>query len=457
MKDKNQILHALFEKNRLLMGLIVSCVYIMIFILNHNYPLFLDDYVYSFIYLSDHRVESILDILKSQYIHYFAWGGRNVVHFICQFLLMIDFFWACVLNTTAYIVFIYIIYRIANKNKKLNPIIFFLIHACLWFLQPAFCQAVLWKTGSANYLWGALIVISFIYPYYSYYRNKNSSNNILKNILFFIAGIIAGWTNENVSIALIVYILGSIVLYRIERMDIPKWAIFGLLGAIIGCAVMVSAPGNYVRMFSITEYYKLRGTIMTELYIPNIKRLLLYSLTTILPLLTVYIVGCFIYNRQMKDKHGKEKVIRSSVLFILTGFIAFLGLLASPTSETRALFGTISLFIIPTVLIYANIDFKINRILQILNITILTAFFVLSLVDYNWKYKTLKIAADIWKDRLILIDEYKKKGIDTITFNNRIKAHPKYGIWDLNDSINESCSKYYGFKSMKSIDPHEKK
>lgn len=451
--DNKSLYNSLIKGRKGWMILCVLLVFGMMYILNYNYPLFLDDYVYSFIYLSDKRVESVTDILESQYIHYFAHGGRNVVHFICQFLLMLNFSWTSILNTAAYVVFIYLIYLIVNKKNKLNPVLFFLCHVLVWFLQPGFCQAVLWKTGSANYLWGMLIVLMFIYPYYNYYRNSNTSNNIFKVVLFLFAGIIAGWTNENISIALISYIVGLILLLKIEKIVIPKWTISGLIGVIMGCAIMFLAPGNYERMSFLREYVEAHGSSMKDLYIYNIKSLLNYSLFTILPLIVLYIGGFIILNRQNKDVWKDNKVIISSLLFIVAGFVAFFGLLASPTSDARALFGTIILFIIPVVLIYANIDFNLKRIFYIFNLIVLVGLFCLYIIDYNWKNKTIKIASDIWKERFILMDEYKSRGLDTITFTKRIQVHVKYGIWDLNDSINENCARYYNFKSMKVIDP----
>lgn len=448
----------LTSKTGLLMVLVAACIYIMMFVLNRNYPLFLDDFVYKFVYLTAERIESIGDIFESQYIHYFAHGGRTVVHCICQFLLMIDFFWACVLNTIAYLALVYMIYRIANKDNKINPAVFLLCHILIWFLQPGFCEAVLWKTGSANYLWGFLIVTLFVYPYYRYYRNRESTDNVIKSALFFIGGIIAGWTNENISISLIIYIIGSITLYRIEKTVVPKWSLSGLAGVIIGCIAMLAAPGNYERMSSIKEYMEQHGVSMSVLYISNIKYLLYYFAITILPLLITYIAGLFIYNRQRKSgTYGENSIyiIRSSMLFIVMGFTAFFVLLASPTNAARALFGTIILFIIPTLLIYANIDFKANKTFRTVNIMALVILLTLYLVDYNWKYKTIKISSDIWEERFTLMEEYKSKGIDTITFNKRIMIHPKYGIWDLNDSENKNCANYYGFKSMKTVDPND--
>jgi len=435
----------------------ILLVYGMIFILNLNYPLFYDDWNYSFMYGSDQRIQSFSDIFHSQYEHYFGWGGRFVVHFICQALLMLDFFWICVINTLAYTLFIFLIYSIANKGKSLNPVVFLLCHLAVWFFQVAFCPTVLWKTGAANYLWGMLIVLLFIYPYYTYYRNKKSTDSVPRTILFLIAGVIAGWTNENVAIALCFYILVSIILYKIEKMKLPGWVISGFIGAIIGCLLMLAAPGNYVRLDVTEHMVALQGKTMGEVHISNIINLLKYSAQSVLPLVIAYIAGIVIYKRQ--NKADGNDIVKSSLLFVATGFVALFALMMSPASEQRAMFGIITLFIVPVVQVYANLDWK-QKPMSVLNILMLSILILYYAVDYNWKYKTLKIVSTAWGEREPLIREYKAKGLDTITFTNRYQIHTKYGLQDLDEKsgepINITCAKYYGFKWMRAVDEKNK-
>lgn len=44
------------------------------FTLNFLIPLFADDYNYSFMWDKSKRIESLADVFKSQYLHYFHWG-----------------------------------------------------------------------------------------------------------------------------------------------------------------------------------------------------------------------------------------------------------------------------------------------------------------------------------------------------------------------------------------------
>ena len=74
---------------------------------NFLFPLFVDDYSYSFIWTEKYgnlidydkmpnevpnfeRVKSISDIAKSQYNHYMNWGARPIADSILQYFLMFD-------------------------------------------------------------------------------------------------------------------------------------------------------------------------------------------------------------------------------------------------------------------------------------------------------------------------------------------------------------------------------
>lgn len=200
----------------------------------------------------------------------------------------------------------------------------------------------------------------------------------------------------------------------------------------------------------------MQGNTMSEQYIINMKEIFRYSLQSIFPLFFAYLLGLLIYKRQGKMERS---VLWSSMLFVLTAFVALFALLLSSTSEKRALFGVIILFIVPTVMIYANLDFQ-RKYLKTLNIIMLSVLLIYYIIDYTWKYQTLKIASTAWSEREPLIREYKNKGIDTITFTNRYQIHTKYGLQDLDEKpgepVNVVCAKYYGFKYMRAVDNSNK-
>jgi hypothetical protein len=221
-------------------------LFIGIYALNYYFPIILDDWTYS-MNARGTKITGLSEILEYQYLHYFNWGGRSVVHAIAQIMLASGVFWGDVVNSIGYITLVLIIYYIANKGNESNLSLFIGINLLTWFLVPALVENILWITGSANYLWGTLLILSFLSFYCAAFLSGKYKDGWMKRIGVFFLGVLAGWTNENMSVAMIFFLICLILLTKKENKAIPKWMIFGLAGAIIGCAFMLLAPGNYVR------------------------------------------------------------------------------------------------------------------------------------------------------------------------------------------------------------------
>lgn len=73
--------------NKYLFYFISACIFLIIYILTYKTNLSADDYNYMYIWKTDTKISSILDIAISQYNHYFDWGGRSIAHFLVQLFL----------------------------------------------------------------------------------------------------------------------------------------------------------------------------------------------------------------------------------------------------------------------------------------------------------------------------------------------------------------------------------
>ena len=75
-------------------------LFLFMYLLNCLFPLYMDDYVYSYIWdgsdgwnmlhpLKENaqRVNSFSDIAESLWSHYFTWGGRIPAHVLVQFFV----------------------------------------------------------------------------------------------------------------------------------------------------------------------------------------------------------------------------------------------------------------------------------------------------------------------------------------------------------------------------------
>ncbi|SBV95964.1 DUF6056 family protein [uncultured Dysgonomonas sp.] len=387
-------------KRSLLWILTVFLCFSSILFLNILTPLISDDFAYLFIYGENVRVASVGDIVRSQINHYYQWGGRSVAHFIAQVLLLLPAYFADLLNTLVYLGYVFLIYFHITGRGKGSLSLFIFINIAIWFMQPVFGDTVLWLTGSANYLWCTFLILLFLIPYRFYKGNRlNITGQILAPTGLFLLGIIAGWTNENTAGAMILIVVFFFIYYRSYTWKIPGWAIAGLLGAIIGYAVMILAPGNFERAgesaFGLPVIaYRLFNCTLTFFF---------YSGTLILSCLVIYILYYRFPVGERKDK------LKLSIIYSIAAIAAVYAMLFSPTFPRRALFGVVTFLIIGAGILYYNLDFS-QKFLRQIRLSIIAIGFISFIFTFYLAAKDINIFRNIMKEREVRIELAKRQG-----------------------------------------------
>lgn len=442
------------QQNTFLFYIILLTISILIYNLNQLYPIYNDDWSYSFIHGDNKPVKNITDVIKSQYNHYFTWGGRSVLHVIDQ-LLLINPKWGKLINSLSFVYFIIISYKIININKKTNIWILLFYTFMIYIFQFPFGETVLWITGSANYLWGCLIILTFLYPYYSYFQNKQSNDSTLKSIFFFFFGIISGWTNENMITTQIFFILYIFWFSNTKINKIPKWMIFGFIGLVIGGMVMVLAPGNYVRAETIDNIHPktFSEKIKFQLYIV-IKRYII----NLAPLVIIYLFILYRIKKLSIIKISHNKTIINSCLFLLSAHVGWITMFASPGEfPSRATFSIVTFAIISISILYSQLEFlKYKYYFQ--GIAFL---FIISLSIYYMDNKNLSYINELYTEREKIISQTKnkeEKNFISYEISLPIKFNylpDRYGFRDLSANpkywTNKKFSEYHKIKSIKVI------
>lgn len=443
---------AFFSKppvKRVCLGLVIVISFILIYILNILHPIFGDDWNYCLLPDGHTKVKSFSDILYTQYEHYFTWGGRTVVHIIAQSLLLAGISVGDLVNSVAYIAFTLVIYYMTNQSNKVRPSLLLAINLLIWFFQPAFGSTILWITGSANYLWGTLIILCFLFPYTKQALTPTDKNSYLRSALFFFGGIIAGWTNENMAVALIVMLIAFIGYYKLKFGRIPLWAITGLTGAIIGCVMMIAAPGNYARMGNVLSQEHVNDSFIIIFIGRFAAAIAGYYYFVLIPTFIFALTVCFY--RSFGKKTDKP-VFFVACVFVLGAIVATLAMSASPIFPGRAAFGIITLFFVAICILYANLDFSVKLVKQVIYSTIIFGL-LLFVADYYRGYRELKDADKILQARVDIIEEGKKEGVKDFVFNDRIFPEGRYFhyfelSYDPNDWHNRMFSAYYEINSV---------
>lgn len=430
--------------------------------LNFQQPLFTDDWEYSFLYrlfgcenkglVSDERIGSISDIVHSQYAHYFSWGGRSVNHVIAQFLLYVGTPFNKILNALAFVSFVFVLCLFTKKNdaglKLSMPL---LVTLLLFFSVPVLGSTILWITGSANYLWGTLILLLFLLPYKNFYNQIDVSFkcNTLKGIALFVGGIVAGWTNENMVAAAIFMLIGFLIYLKAKKITLPAWFYMGLAGLVIGFSLMIFAPGNYVRYQATlaengtTDFSEI-GLLWSQ-FIGAASGVFFY----LLPLVFLYFL-LSIFHLYFGKKDTKSFVI--SLSFFGMAIVATLVMSFAPAFPERAWFGIITLLILAIAIVYEDLDFSIQSI-NVVRLYCLLFFSIAMAGYYVSGYKDLSRANNVFEKRAKYIEEQKKSGVKDFVFEREIRSKSRINnLYDLTDdpSFWTNCfyARYYGVNSV---------
>lgn len=385
--------------------IILVSIFLMMLVLNLLTPLLADDYSYS-LNLDKTKINSLMDVVNYQWWHYFNWGGRTVAHTIAQFFLLFPKVVFSIANSIIYVALIYLMYLHIRGNREDKPLFLLLIHLGLWFILPVFGQTCLWLIGSCNYLWTTVIILWFLWIY-----RKNKENlSIIKLIGIFLLGILAGWTNENTSAGLLVILLCYLIMTKIpnKKEKISKLRIVGFFWALIGFAIMILAPGNYIRAEEIQDN--------TFILIKIIKRAVEMTITAekyLFPLIILIVIAMSI------KVYYKKKIENDSYIFIIGSFATTYSMVLSPTFPERSWTGVIVFLLIASGILLYDLD-KLNKIYKYIIVDFCIVLSVMYISEYISTGIDINNLRNTWEYREQYIEEQKEKG------NTKVKLYPYY-------------------------------
>lgn len=243
------------QKTYIILLLIITGVFFFLRSVNRN--LLGDEVTYCYIFEkvgafncdSDSReINTFSDILESQRNHYNIVNGRALIHTIEQFfsgIASIDIFY--VLNTFVFIFTIILFVKIMFNHMDRYKYWIFTIVIFLYLFPE---QSNLWVSinFSLNYLWPLCVSLLFIYHWKKLRTNVALSRRWA--MLLPLIGFVTGWSHEAfvVPLATITFIYYCYnyknFSYKVALLVLPFW---------IGAALLVFAPGNFVRLQNNTN------------------------------------------------------------------------------------------------------------------------------------------------------------------------------------------------------------
>lgn len=232
---------------------------ILVSIQVHFTWMYFDDYGYaSLSYLGKYTGTTgmnagIKDVISFLIYHYNHWGGRVLWFFIEIVLLKIGIHAFRIVEVLFIVGIFYMIYKIICKiHKKDDWRIALITVICFGLIDIMLLRdAFYWYTASVLYLFPLLPILILVY------LKMDKNQTTTKNIICIFLAFISAWSQEQISIFIVVYLALTFANKCFIEKKFDKWDILILVSSIIGFTILMLAPGSKARMDFDSTFYSL--------------------------------------------------------------------------------------------------------------------------------------------------------------------------------------------------------
>ena len=317
--------------------IILAITIVIVYYANHLIPFMMDDLWYSTLLFSPEPVSSLSGIIQAQAWHWHNWGGRSIAHGLLQLLLMSGENVSDVLNTLWLFLLSFTIVICSDTSVKAlrNKFVSVVLTAGLITGFAAnWKMSMFWQAGAANYLYITAFLLLYIF---CYLREAEGEAKPLPGIVFWMIplALITGWSNENMGPTCFIVSLIVMFLRKKSTGKIPFWMIEGSIICLLGCIMCIAAPGNFVRVSSITNDYGTLWKFFLRCY-SECKALFSFQMLTVTVLASVLIMGVGIMGIKLK---------KAEIILLVSALLSWGAMILSPHYPDRATFGTMCLMI----------------------------------------------------------------------------------------------------------------
>ncbi|REF27779.1 hypothetical protein BDD26_2599 [Xenorhabdus cabanillasii] len=388
-------------------------VFVMILIPSLHVPMLSDDFYYY------HAVGSSL---LGQYQHYMWWSGRIVTNMISSYMMnwlphaVYEGLTAIAFSTMLYL---YACLPSVAQDRKLKPhwAAVFIVFIFYWIANPALGQTSFWFVGAANYVWPNF----FVSVYLVMLLRQKEQPSVLKMAGCFVIGFLAGCSNENTCIIVILLTIAHIIYNKNLRIVAPYF-----VGLLTGAAVLLFSPGGAARSAVFTWWHglSLAGKIDEQMFNRMPEAMQTYWLAYLLLIVLAICVSMFgIVNR---------KNVTYAAIFFVAAIMSNMAFIGAPFMPTRAYNGALCFMLI-------SASFLIHAIVSESKswqkACVLVTIFTFGLVYFVPSYLMFTYAVDrTWKQEQIrqyMINQQLEAGVKDISipdhyFTRLLKATDTY-------------------------------
>ena len=290
-------------------------------------PWISDDYAFS---------KNEAGLWATQVKEYMEWSGKFVGHYMARVLLSGPEWVHPVLTPIMFMLLVAggaLLALGAQWRERLYAWHLVVVAGLVWIALPAFGTVFFWRTGTGDYGYSLVWATLFLVPYRMW--ADRADFRLPGGALFVFAGILAGWSNENVGMLAILTAL-SVAVFRWRASGrVHLWAIAGIAGAALGWSMMMAAPGNAIRLAAVGGVEKIPLASMKALL-----RFVQFWSTEQIEMLPYFLVALLLAWMLRRRGLLKPAAWIPAVVFFLMAQASLAAFIASPSTPYRAMSAT---------------------------------------------------------------------------------------------------------------------
>lgn len=373
----------------------LALIYALTAFISFHIPMNSDDYAYALRNLS----------LSSAIGHYMGWSGRLLSDFISTSLLTLFPRPVCLaINALVLPSMTFFMAKAAAVagGRRVSPSVVVFIFLLYFLANPSLGQTTFWIVGSANYLWTNMFISAFV-ALSLWLQQKQERISSWLIIIFFMMSILAGCSNENTSIVVVVI---SVFIFLIEKNK--KLALIGVVGNVIGAAILLLSPGNTERAKTVSEWYDT----------PMVARIFTHFSERLPEVMgsywQVYIAIIVLLIAALMSGVSNRRLQLYCLIFIISAFLANIAFAFSPGMPERAWNGGFCFMIMATAFA-ASMAFGVpGKTAKTINITLYLSVIVYFLITYIFYFTSVSAIKHQTEIREMLIEKAKHDGKESV-------------------------------------------
>jgi hypothetical protein len=192
---------------------------------------------------------SLAAIFAAQIEEHMTWNGKFVGHLMARILLHGPAWLHPVLTPAIFMGLIFggVLLTLGIRwREKIRAWHLVTLAGLTWFALPAFGTVYFWRTGTPDYGYSLAFATAFLVPYRFWADKKDYRLPI--GPAYALVGFLAGCSNENLGMLVILTALCVTVCRSRTVKSLPLWAAAGIAGAVGGWMLMMTSPGNALRL-----------------------------------------------------------------------------------------------------------------------------------------------------------------------------------------------------------------